>query len=56
MEKNLQINVVLREIKPSGIFLPFIKHLNWPSDSNKKYIWESKSMVMFHKRRKRKEA
>lgn len=53
MEKNLQINVVLREIKPSEIFLPFIKHLSWPSDSNKKYIWESKSMAMFHKIRKR---
>lgn len=32
MEENLQINVVLREIKPSEIFLPLIKHLSWPSD------------------------
>lgn len=53
MEENLQINVVLREIKPSEIFLPLIKHLSWPSDSNKEYIWESKSMVMFHKKKRK---
>lgn len=53
MEKNLQITVVLREIKPSEIFLPLTKHLSWPSESNKEYIWESKSMVMFHKKRKK---
>lgn len=51
--KNLQINVVLRQIKPSEFFVPLIKHLSWPSDSNKEYIWESKSMVMFHKKKKK---
>lgn len=50
MENNLQINVDLREIKPFEIFFPLLKHLSWQSAS-KEYVWESKSMVMFHKRK-----
>lgn len=50
--KNLQMNVVLKEIKPSEIFLLLIKHLSWSSDSNKEYICESKSVVMFHSKKK----
>lgn len=52
MEKILQINVVPWEIKPSEIFLPLIKQLSWSSDSYKEYIWESKSVVMFHNKKK----
>lgn len=49
--ENLQINVVVRGIKPSEIFLSLIKHFSWPSDSKKEYIWESESTVMFHKKK-----